>query len=58
VVIERQTTAGWARVANLALAEAGTFVASLPGARGSYRARVLPSRGYVEAVTAPLAVEP
>lgn len=58
VVIERQTTAGWTRVANLPLADGGTFVASLPGARGSYRARVLPTRGYVEAVTAPLAVEP
>ncbi|MCS7006244.1 MAG: SpoIID/LytB domain-containing protein [Gaiellaceae bacterium] len=56
VVIERQTASGWTPVGEAALAASGAFTAPLPLKRGVYRARVVPSGGYVEAVTPPLAV--
>ncbi len=56
VTIERQESGAWAAVGEAVVDESGAFRTELDLVPGSYRARVAPTDGFAEGVTAVLAV--
>jgi stage II sporulation protein D len=56
VTIERRRGPGWVEIARVRVDAAGSFRAQVDTNSGSYRARVAPTRGYVEGVTDVLVV--
>jgi hypothetical protein len=58
VQIQRMGASAWTTVASAAVDQTGAFVARLNLTQGTYRARVLPTRGYVVGISQILRVLP